>query len=219
MTIQGCWGQPWGVLVIQKIHMTQNNWKIMSIFYSLATRALYFLKKGHKMAIFPVLGKLTHMHKCRHFCIIAKISLQVIKSTATIALHCNDFVSFCSGIHTLNIKNFIAVLYPIRIRVIFTADCDSSSHQAQCMWPSFFASAFASSKNHLLQSFTLLKLMRRAQQRGDHFIFIFIEKNSSHISTHMFLHIFHWFSDSVHIHVCHTSKKRVFLLCFLPKLD
>ena len=34
----------------------------MSIFYGLATRALYFfLKKLHEMAIFPVLGKLTHM--------------------------------------------------------------------------------------------------------------------------------------------------------------
>ena len=32
----------------------------MSIFYGLATRTLY-LKKGHVMAIFPVLGKLTHM--------------------------------------------------------------------------------------------------------------------------------------------------------------
>ena len=47
------WGPTWGVLVMQKIQLTQNNWKIKFIFYGLATRELYFLKKNDISWHFP----------------------------------------------------------------------------------------------------------------------------------------------------------------------
>ena len=52
-TKKNLWGPPWGVLVIQKIQLTQNNWKIKFIFYGLATRELYFLKKKDTKWPFP----------------------------------------------------------------------------------------------------------------------------------------------------------------------
>ena len=63
-TKKNFWGPTGGVLVMNKIQLTQNNWKIMSIFYGVATRAIYFWrrKKWHKKAIFPVLQKLTHIN-------------------------------------------------------------------------------------------------------------------------------------------------------------
>ena len=52
-TKKNLWGPTWGVLVIQKIQLTQNNWKIKFIFYGLATRELYFLKKKDTKWPFP----------------------------------------------------------------------------------------------------------------------------------------------------------------------
>ena len=52
-TTKNLWGPPWGVLVMQKIQLTQNNWKIKFIFYGLATRELYFLKKKDTKWPFP----------------------------------------------------------------------------------------------------------------------------------------------------------------------
>ena len=60
-TKKNLWGPTWGVLVIQKIQLTQNNWKIKFIFYGLATRALYFLKNDTKWPFSPSSGKLTHI--------------------------------------------------------------------------------------------------------------------------------------------------------------
>ena len=38
---------------MQKIQLTQNNWKIKFIFYGLATQELYFLKKNDRTGNFP----------------------------------------------------------------------------------------------------------------------------------------------------------------------
>ena len=50
-----------GVSILYKIQSTKINWKIKAILSGLVTRRLYFKKKWHEMAIFPVLQKLTNI--------------------------------------------------------------------------------------------------------------------------------------------------------------